>query len=158
MDKNWRCIGDHRSLYIFILITDLLGEDLFHIHRSSARQLIWDQPKVVSKYNALFNQQLKSQRTFQKFNILESNIKEKTTDVHTIILLDNLSKIQQDAQKKDAESLNMDLFPTSLSFQKLENPYTYGIMSFEKKGQKTSTRFLKRLSKKLESLIQWICH
>ena len=52
-------IGDHRSLYIDITITDLLGEKSFHIHRNSARQLISDQPKLVSKYNTLLNQQSK---------------------------------------------------------------------------------------------------
>ena len=51
-------IGDHRTLYIDIPINELLGEDQFHIHRSSARRLICDQPKIVAKYNSLLNQQL----------------------------------------------------------------------------------------------------
>ena len=59
-----------------------------------------------------------------------------------------LSQIQSDTQKKDVENLNMDQIPIFLNFQKLENPYTYGTMTSEK-NEKISTRYLKRLSKKV---------
>ena len=83
--------GDHRSLYIDIPIIDLLGENPFHILRNSAKRLICDQPKIISKYNTELNQQLKLQKTFKKFNFLYMKIKEGTiSDEYAIILLNEI--------------------------------------------------------------------
>ena len=63
-----KSIGDHRALFIDIPIKTLLGENPFTIHRSTARRLICEQPKIVEKYNQLLENQLIQQKTFQKFN------------------------------------------------------------------------------------------
>jgi len=73
-------VGDHRALFIDIPINTLLEENPFTIHRSTARRLICDQPKVVEKYNTSLNRQLQNQGTFSAFHQFQtqhrSNISE----------------------------------------------------------------------------------
>jgi len=45
-------IEDHRAIFINIATQVLLGENPFHIHWSTARRLVCDQPKVVQKYKS----------------------------------------------------------------------------------------------------------
>ena len=61
-------VGDHRALFIDIPLKLLLGENPFHIHRHSARRLVCDKPKVVTKFNSLLRKQLESQFTVHQFN------------------------------------------------------------------------------------------
>ena len=146
-------IGDHRTLYMDIPIDILLGEDPFHIHRSTARRLICDQPKIVSKYNKLLNQQLEKQKTFYNFNKLEIEIQNQTiTDEQKEILLNKIDNSITNSiryAEKRCRKLKFGAVPYTPELSKAgKTIHLWNNIIRKKKGQNISTRYLKRLAKK----------
>ena len=147
-------VGDHRSLYINLPMSILLGENPFHIHRSSARRLICDQPKIVAKYNKLLNRQLEQQKTLQKYATLKNMIDlKKIQDDQAIILLNKIdSSITNSIRyaEKRCRKLKCGAVPyTSELATAGKSIHLWNIVIRKKKGQKISSRYISRLAKKV---------
>ena len=79
-------VGYHRALFIDLPLQMLLGEDPFTIHKHSARHLVCDRPKVVSKFNKLLRQQLENQCTIIQFDkFLQHHQNGHYKNAHSII-------------------------------------------------------------------------
>ena len=147
-------IGDHRSLYIDLPMNELLGEDPFHIHRSSARRLICDQPKIVAKYNKLLNKQLHQQKTLKKYEALESMMKSKKIhDNQTIELLNKIDNSITNSiryAEKRCRKLKYGSIPYTPELATAgKTIQLWNNVIRKKKGQKISTRYINRLAKKV---------
>ena len=148
-------IGDHRSIFIDIPIQTLLGENPFHIHRSTARRLVCDQPQVVDKYNQLLVEQLQNQHTFEQYERIQEQYgnNEISNDEYSIKLnkLDrSITNSIRFAEKK-CRKLRAGQVPYSPEIHEagcIINVWNNIIR--KKKGCNISTSYIKRISKKVD--------
>ena len=147
-------VGDHRALFIDIPIKTLLGENPFTIHRSTARRLICDQPKVVEKYNASLNRQLQNQGAFSTFHQFQmqhkSNILSNQEAISKLNKIDNSITNAVRYAEKRCRKLKFGEVPYTPQLSmagKTINLWNNVIR--KKKGCKISSRYINRIAKKL---------
>ena len=147
-------VGDHRALFIDIPIKTLLGENPFTIHRSTARRLVCDQPKVVEKYNSSLNRQLQNQGTFSTFH--QFQIQHKSNMLNNEEAISKLNKIDNSITnavryaEKRCRKLKFGEVPYTPQLSmagKTINLWNNVIR--KKKGCKISSRYINRIAKKL---------
>ena len=88
--KQGETVGDHRPLYVDIPIMTILGEPPFKIHRPEARRLTCEQPKVIDRFNILFQRQMEMENTEKNFDILMENIKHNSMSKKDIEIDDKI--------------------------------------------------------------------
>ena len=146
-------IGDHRAIFIDLPTQVLLGENPFHIHRSTARRLVCDQPKVVQKYNELLNRQLENQHTFAKYEALQNKIDQnQITPTEYITYLNKLDRSITNAiifAEKRCRKLRAGQVPYSPEINEAGNTINvWNNIIRKKKGCNISSTYIKRISKK----------
>ena len=147
-------IGDHRAIFIDIPTQTLLGENPFHIHRSTARRLVCDQPKVVQKYNELLNQQLENQHTFSKYAAFQEKIRcKQITQDEFIMTLNKLDRSITNSivfAEKRCRKLRAGQVPYSPEINEAGNVINvWNNIIRKKKGCNISSTYIKRISKKV---------
>ena len=146
-------IGDHRAIFIDIPTQVLLGEDPFHMHRSTKRRLVCDQPKVVQKYNELLNQQLENQHTFSKYTAFQDRINcNQITQEEYIVNLNRLDRSITNSiifAEKRCRKLRAGQVPYSPEINEAGNTINvWNNIIRKKKGCNISSTYIKRISKK----------
>ena len=146
-------IGDHRSLFIDILINLLLGEPISHIPQHTARRLVCDRPDVVDKFNTLLNSQLQSQGTFRKFQQFETHKLDGSLNPSQEITLLNKIDASITNSVRHAEKRCRKLRFGGVAFEPESNQAgkiinVWNNVIRKKKGCNISSTYIKRIAKK----------
>ena len=99
--KHGETVGDHRALYIDIPLLTLLGEPPFKIFRPDARRLTCEQPRIVKKFNSLFESQMQNEGTENNYNKLLQRIRDGTIST---------SQLEVEANRIDNSCTNSILY------------------------------------------------
>ena len=147
-------VGDHRALFIDLPLQMLLGEDPFTIHKHSARRLVCDRPKVVSKFNKLLRQQLENQCTIIQFDkFIQHHQNGHYKNIHSIIsALDKIDRSITNAiryAEKRCRKINSGNVPYTPELNQTGQAINLWNNVIRKKGCNISSKYLQRSAKKL---------
>ena len=144
-------VGDHRALFIDIPLKLLLGENPFHIHRHSARRLVCDKPKVVSKFNSYLRKQLESQYTVSQFKEFMEKYDNNSfrNSAEAITSLNKIDRSVTNAIRHAEKNAGDVPYSPELS-EAGKLIHFWNTVIRKKKGCNISSKHIARLAKKLQ--------